>query len=67
MKNKLNFLLVLALVFISIGCGLITSRFEKASTDNNSGPADDSNSNKSVVDQTIEDIADGETTGDSGM
>lgn len=55
MKNKLNLLLVLPLIlFVSMGCGLI-SRVQEQPVD--------ANSNKSLVDKTIEDVADGESTG----
>lgn len=63
MKNKLNVLLVLPLViFASMGCGLM-DRFQKSTSDNSNTAVVTTNSNKSVTDRAIEQVADGETTG----
>lgn len=63
MKNKLNILLVLPLVvFASMGCGLIDS-VRKSTSDNSNTAVVTTNSNKSVTDRAIEQVADGETTG----
>jgi hypothetical protein len=61
MKNKLSILLVAAIfIFISLGCSSIT----KSITGDKSTPQpNSSDSNKSLTDKTIEDVADGETTG----
>ena len=64
MKNKLNILLILPLIIIaSMGCGLI-ERVQKTATGDNSNTAVvTTNSNKSITDRAIEQVADGETTG----
>ena len=63
MKNKLSVLLVLAIFMaIGLGCNMIWGGNKTASSDKStSSPSSDSN--KSVTDKAIEDIADGETTG----
>lgn len=64
MKNKLNGLLVLALIiFVALGCSTITDRVQKSVSGDNSQTPQTSDSNKSVIDQTTENIVDGETTG----
>lgn len=64
MKNKLNVLLVLALIiFVTMGCGGLIERVQRTATgDSNSQPSV-SDSNKSTTDKVIEQVADGETTG----
>ena len=63
MKNKLSVLIVLAIfMFIALGCSMIWGAKKAGSPDiSTSSPGSDSN--KSVTDKAIEDIADGETTG----
>lgn len=65
MKNKLNLLAVLALgIFVTMGCGMV-ERVQRMTSDEpaaNSQP-NITNGNKTVTDQAIEQIADGETTG----
>ena len=63
MKNKLSVLLVLAIFMaIGLGCNMIWGAKKTASSDKStSSPGSDSN--KSVTDKVIEDVADGETTG----
>lgn len=65
MKNKLNILLVLAIIVVAAaGCGMI-ERVQRMTSDepaSNSQPGA-ANSSKTVTDQAIESVADGETTG----
>lgn len=65
MKNKLNILLVLLLiVFVAMGCGMV-ERVQRMTSDepaSNSQPTS-TESNKTITDQAIESVADGETTG----
>jgi hypothetical protein len=64
MKNKLNILLVLPLIIIaSMGCGLIEKVQKTATGDNSNTAVVTTNSNKSITDRAIEEVADGETTG----
>lgn len=65
MKNKINGLFVLVLmIWLTLGCGLV-QRVQKSVTDesSNSQKPASSQTNKSLTDRTVEDIADGETTG----
>src|SRR3954464_2087251 len=63
MKSKINVLLVLAiLLFIALGCGSL----QKAVTGGDKSspqPITNSDTNKSLTDKAIEDVADGESTG----
>ena len=63
MKNKLSVLIVLAIfMFIGVGCSMIWGA-KKAGSSDKSTSSPGSDSNKSVTDKVIEDVADGETTG----
>ena len=60
MKNKFNFgLILIAIIGISLGC----SRISESLTGSDNAAPQTTNSNKSIIDQTTENIADGETTG----
>lgn len=64
MKNKLNVLLILPLiVFTALGCGLVQRIQRTAAGDSSNSQPVASDSNKSLTDRAIEDVADGETTG----
>lgn len=64
MKNKVNGLIVLILtVWLVSGCGLVETIQKTVSGDKNNSSGTTTSSNKSVTDRTIEQIADGETTG----
>ena len=64
MKNKLNLLFVLTLiVFAALGCGLVERVQKTVTGDGQTSQPTVSDSNKSLADKTIEEIADGETTG----
>ena len=64
MKNKLSVLIVLAIfMVIALGCSMIWGGGKKNASTDKSTSAPSSDSNKSVTDKAIEDIADGETTG----
>lgn len=58
MKNKFNVgLIVSAAVLSVLGCSRITDQFQKPSGNNSA------NSNQTLIEKKIEDVADGETTG----
>lgn len=60
MKSKINFLfVVIVTVFTALGCSRITDQFQPASSNSSNAR----NSNQTVVEKTIEDVADGESTG----
>jgi hypothetical protein len=60
MKNKLAFLLVLAIfVFIALGCSMISDQVQKSV----SGDKPNSNDNRSITDKAVDDTTDTETTG----
>lgn len=62
MKNKFNFGLALTvIIFVSLGCSQITDRFNQPSSGGSGNTSTSSNGN--AIDKTIEDVADGETTG----
>jgi hypothetical protein len=71
MKNKFNFLLVLAVMVFVIGCscGNFTDFAGSQDSSSNKPPTapgaepSSSSSNKSLTDKAIEQVADGETTG----
>ena len=66
MKNKLSVLLILAIfLVIGLGCSTITDSVQKSVTGEKATPTPSttSDSNKTLTDKAIEEVADGETTG----
>lgn len=64
MKNKLNFLIVIAIMVFVIGCSCGKfAEFGSKDTSTDKPKTTESGSNKSLTDKAIEQVADGETTG----